>query len=89
VCVLFDLVLVVAADVVEVELEDLVDVLVVLADFVAAELVVVAAALVDDDAAALVAGGGITLKLTVAPHSARVRPLSQHPASVQYVPAEQ
>jgi hypothetical protein len=35
------------------------------------------------------AGGGMTLKLTLAPHSASVDPEGQQPASVQYVLAEQ
>jgi hypothetical protein len=95
VLVRFDLVVdkavVEVADVVEVEVEDFV---VLATDFelvevVEVELVVLGAAELDEDAAALVAGGGITLKLTVAPHSARVNPSSQHPASVQYVPAVQ
>jgi hypothetical protein len=34
-------------------------------------------------------GGGMTLKLTLAPHSASVDPEGQQPASVQYVLAEQ
>jgi hypothetical protein len=35
------------------------------------------------------AGGGMTLKLTLAPHSASVDPEGQQPASVQYVLAGQ
>jgi len=68
---------------------DLLDELVV--DFEVVEVVelVVVGAVLEEEAAAVVAGGGITLKLTVAPHSARDKPLSQQPASVQYVPAEQ
>jgi len=60
-------------------------------DFVEVELVVLATGVVEDvDAAAVVAAaGGITLRLTVAPHSSRVKSLSQQPASVQYVPASQ
>jgi len=60
-------------------------------DFDEVELVVLAAGVVEDvDAAAVVAAaGGITLRLTVAPHSSRVKSLSQQPASVQYVPASQ
>jgi len=55
------------------------------------ELVVLAAAVVEvvDAAAVDAAPGGITLKLTVASHSSRVKPLSQQPPSVQYVPASQ
>jgi len=68
---------------------DLLDELVV--DFEVVEVVelVVVGAVLEEEAAAVVAGGGITLKLTVAPHSARDKSLSQQPASVQYSPAEQ
>jgi hypothetical protein len=55
------------------------------------ELVVLAAEVVEvvDAAAVDAAPGGMTLKLTVAPHSSRVWPLSQQPPSEQYVPASQ
>ena len=55
------------------------------------EVVVVAAALVEAATRTLVvsAEGGMTLKLTVAPHSARVVPSGQQPLSVQYCPSGQ
>jgi hypothetical protein len=82
-----------ADDVVDIEvlvvevLESWIEVAEVVVELVVAELVVAAAKLVDwaleilvlDDAA----GGGMTLKLTVAPQSAREDPLGQQPPSVQ------
>jgi hypothetical protein len=55
------------------------------------ELVVAAATPVEAAAGTLVvsAEGGMTLKLTLAPHSARVVPSGQQPLSVQYCPAGQ
>ena len=55
------------------------------------EVVVVAAALVEAATGTLVvsAEGGMTLKLTVAPHSSRVVPSGQQPLSVQYCPSGQ
>jgi len=88
VIVTFDFV--VAAVVVAAEV-DLLDEPVLVVDFEVVEVVelVVVGAVLEEEAAAVVAGGGITLKLTVAPHSARDKSLSQQPASVQYSPAEQ
>jgi hypothetical protein len=55
------------------------------------ELVVLVAEVVEcvDAAAVVAAGGRMTLKLTVASHSSRVKPMSQQPPSVQYSPASQ
>jgi len=63
----------------------------VVADVFEVKLVVLAAEVVDvvDAAAVDAAPGGMMLRLTVASHSSRVKPLSQQPPSVQYVPASQ
>ncbi len=55
------------------------------------EVVVAAATAVEAAAGTLVvwAEGGMTLKLTLALHSARVVPLGQQPLSVQYCPSGQ
>jgi len=80
------------------EVDDVVELVEVVLEVVEVELVAAAELLdvdvdvdedEDEEAAALVGGGGTTLKLTVAPQSARDNPSGQHPVSVQYIPASQ
>jgi hypothetical protein len=72
---------------------ELVDVLAAGVLEVDGEVVVVVAAATLEEAATgtlvVSAEGGMTLKLTVAPHSARVVPSGQQPLSVQYCPSGQ